>query len=139
MNSLALSTEYVLRTGAFDHTCKQYSSPEEMKKVTFHFVDAIFFKSNKVKIHSFILLLRQVALERYNKMKGSAPERLVSGSDDFTMFLWEPSVNKHPKTRMTGHQQVLFRLTLKITLKFTWPLKYFILCFTAGKSRLLFS
>ncbi|XVE76756.1 hypothetical protein DITRI_Ditri13aG0006500 [Diplodiscus trichospermus] len=80
VNSLALSTEYVLRTGAFDHTGKQYSSPEEMKKV---------------------------ALERYNKMKGSAPERLVSGSDDFTMFLWEPAVSKHPKVRMTGHQQLV--------------------------------
>lgn len=41
-------------------------------------------------------------------MKGNAPERLVSGSDDFTMFLWEPAVSKHPKTRMTGHQQVNF-------------------------------
>ncbi|MFS8027503.1 putative transcription factor WD40-like family [Helianthus anomalus] len=80
VNSLALSTEYVLRTGAFDHTRKQYSSPEEMKTA---------------------------ALERYNKMKGNAPERLVSGSDDFTMFLWEPSVSKHPKTRMTGHQQLV--------------------------------
>ncbi|KAL6505200.1 hypothetical protein OROGR_025017 [Orobanche gracilis] len=80
VNSLALSTEYVLRTGAYDHTGKHYSSPEEMK---------------------------QVALERYNKMKGSAPERLVSGSDDFTMFLWEPSVSKHHKTRMTGHQQLV--------------------------------
>ncbi|KAK8650440.1 hypothetical protein V6N13_140079 [Hibiscus sabdariffa] len=80
VNSLALSTEYVLRTGAFDHTGKQYSSPEEMKKV---------------------------ALERYNKMKGNAPERLVSGSDDFTMFLWEPAVSKHHKVRMTGHQQLV--------------------------------
>lgn len=33
VNSLALSTEYVLRTGAFDHTGKKYSSPEEMQKV----------------------------------------------------------------------------------------------------------
>lgn len=41
-------------------------------------------------------------------MKGSAPERLVSGSDDFTMFLWEPAVSKQPKIRMTGHQQVYF-------------------------------
>jgi ribosome assembly protein 4 len=80
VNSLALSTEYVLRTGAFDHTAKQYSSPEEMK---------------------------EVALERYNKTKGNAPERLVSGSDDFTMFLWEPAVSKHPKARMTGHQQLV--------------------------------
>ncbi|KAL5067494.1 hypothetical protein RYX36_018381 [Vicia faba] len=80
VNSLALSTEYVLRTGGFDHTGKHYSSPEEMKKV---------------------------ALERYNSMRGNAPERLVSGSDDFTMFLWEPFINKHPKTRMTGHQQLV--------------------------------
>ncbi|CAA6656282.1 unnamed protein product [Spirodela intermedia] len=70
VNSLALSTEYTLRTGAFDHTCKQYSSPEEMK---------------------------EAALARYQKMKGNAPERLVSGSDDFTMILWEPANSKHPK------------------------------------------
>ncbi|CAK9181715.1 unnamed protein product [Ilex paraguariensis] len=48
----------------------------------------------------------KIALERYKKMKGNAPERLVSGFDDFTMFLWEPAVSKHPKTRMTGHQQL---------------------------------
>lgn len=35
VNSLALSTEYILRTGAFDHTGKTYSSPEEMKEVLF--------------------------------------------------------------------------------------------------------
>jgi len=34
VNTLALSTEYVLRTGAFDHTGKQYNSAEEMKEVT---------------------------------------------------------------------------------------------------------
>ncbi|GAU43628.1 hypothetical protein TSUD_23970 [Trifolium subterraneum] len=79
VNSLALSTDYVLRTGAFDHTGKQFSSPEEMKRA---------------------------ALERYNKMRGSAPERLVSGSDDRTMYLWEPfNSSKTYKTHMTGHQQ----------------------------------
>ncbi|XP_073108679.1 notchless protein homolog isoform X2 [Elaeis guineensis] len=57
VNSLALSTEYILRTGAFDHTGKTYSSPE--------------------------------------------------GSDDFTMFLWEPAISKHPKARLTGHQQLV--------------------------------
>ncbi|KAH6766752.1 WD-40 repeat family protein / notchless protein [Perilla frutescens var. hirtella] len=80
VNSLALSTEYVLRSGAFDHTGKQYSSPEEMK---------------------------QAALERYTKMKGNSNERLVSGSDDFTMFLWEPAKSKTPINRMTGHQQLV--------------------------------
>ncbi|GLJ05982.1 hypothetical protein SUGI_0029860 [Cryptomeria japonica] len=80
VNTLALSTEYALRTGPYDHTGKQYSSPEEMK---------------------------EAALERYKKARRDAPERLVSGSDDFTMFLWEPTSSKHPKARMTGHQQLV--------------------------------
>ncbi|RHN79057.1 putative transcription factor WD40-like family [Medicago truncatula] len=93
VNSLALSTDYVLRTGAFDHTRKQFSSPEEIKKV---------------------------ALESYNTMRGGAPERLVSGSDDCTMYLWEPfSNNKSYKARMTGHQEVqIFLLFLCKTLKY---------------------
>ncbi|KAK1375730.1 hypothetical protein POM88_031923 [Heracleum sosnowskyi] len=32
VNTLALSTEYVLRTGPFDHTQKYYSSPTESKE-----------------------------------------------------------------------------------------------------------
>ena len=35
------------------------------------------------------------------------PERLVSGSDDFTMFMWEPSTSKTPVARMTGHMQLI--------------------------------
>jgi len=80
VNSLALSTEYVLRTGPYDHTGKTYSTAEEMK---------------------------EAALARYKKMRGNAPERLVSGSDDFTMFLWEPAISKQPKARMTGHQKLV--------------------------------
>ncbi|KAF2293397.1 hypothetical protein GH714_001258 [Hevea brasiliensis] len=80
VNSMTLSTDYVLRTGAFDHTGKIYSSREEMKKV---------------------------ALERYNKMKGNGPERLVSGSDDSTLFLWEPAISEHHRTHMTGHQKTV--------------------------------
>ncbi|MCO5581230.1 hypothetical protein L7F22_035108 [Adiantum nelumboides] len=80
VNTLALSTEYVLRTGPYDYKTSQFSSASEMKGA---------------------------ALDRYNAAKKDAPERLVSGSDDFTMFLWEPSINKHPKARMTGHQQLV--------------------------------
>lgn len=29
VNTLSLNTDYVLRTGAFDHTGKQYDDPEE--------------------------------------------------------------------------------------------------------------
>ncbi|KAG9460029.1 hypothetical protein H6P81_004537 [Aristolochia fimbriata] len=35
----------------------------------------------------------KAALERYNQMEQNAPERLESGSDGFTMFLWEPAIN----------------------------------------------
>ena len=32
-------------------------------------------------------------------------ERLVTGSDDGTLFLWDPLVSSKPLARMTGHQQ----------------------------------
>lgn len=56
--------------------------------------------------------LKERALSRYNLVRGQGPERLVSGSDDFTLFLWSPAEDKKPLARMTGHQalvnQVLF-------------------------------
>lgn len=78
VNHLALSTEAALRTGAHDERGRRYTSKEEA---------------------------REAARERWEKLKGSKPERLVSCSDDFTMFLWEPSTTKKPLARMTGHQQ----------------------------------
>ena len=32
---------------------------------------------------------------------------MVSGSDDFTLYLWQPEEEKKPLTRMTGHQQLI--------------------------------
>uniref|UniRef100_A0ACB8ECU9 Uncharacterized protein n=1 Tax=Sphaerodactylus townsendi TaxID=933632 RepID=A0ACB8ECU9_9SAUR len=56
--------------------------------------------------------IKQKALQRYNQVRGQGPERLVSGSDDFTLFLWTPAEDKKALQRMTGHQalinQVLF-------------------------------
>ncbi|CAG8773238.1 19486_t:CDS:1, partial [Racocetra fulgida] len=46
-------------------------------------------------------------LERYKAATGNKPERLVSGSDDFTMFLWEPSESKKAIARLTGHQKLV--------------------------------
>ncbi|XP_074289878.1 notchless protein homolog [Silene latifolia] len=80
VNSLALSTDHVLRTGAFGHKGTQHESPEEAK---------------------------EAALEIYNKVRGNAPERLVSGSDDRSLYIWEPLLDKHPKFRLTGHQQLV--------------------------------
>ena len=49
--------------------------------------------------------MKQYALKRYEKTKGKHNERLVSGSDDFTLFLWDPIDKSEPIIRMTGHQQ----------------------------------
>ncbi|RUS16500.1 WD40-repeat-containing domain protein [Endogone sp. FLAS-F59071] len=75
VNTLALSTDFVLRTGPFDHTGKLYKTEEEGQAI---------------------------ALERYKAAKGNKPERLVSGSDDFTMFFWEPETSKKYITRLIG-------------------------------------
>lgn len=45
----------------------------------------------------------ELAKTRYEKILGKG-ERLVSGSDDMTLCLWELGSTK-PKFRMTGHQQ----------------------------------
>ena len=31
----------------------------------------------------------------------------MSGSDDFTLFLWSPTTQKQPIARMAGHQQLV--------------------------------
>ena len=78
INTLALNTDYPLRTGAFDF---QRPAPEDPQEA------------------------QQKALQRYLAVKGSGPELLVSGSDDNTASIWEPSAKKKPLLRLTGHQQ----------------------------------
>lgn len=58
---MALNTDYVLRTGCFDHTGKEFNNSKEMMKY---------------------------AIQRYEKVKEEKGERLVSGSDDFTLIMW---------------------------------------------------
>jgi ribosome assembly protein 4 len=44
--------------------------------------------------------------QRYDAALGhEALERMVSASDDHTMYLWEPANSKKPLCRMTGHVQ----------------------------------
>ncbi|XP_034189286.1 notchless protein homolog 1 [Osmia lignaria lignaria] len=48
------------------------------------------------------------AMEYAKKQYQSVGEEiLVSGSDDFTLFLWKPEKEKKPIARMTGHQQLI--------------------------------
>mmetsp|Transcript_3273 Transcript_3273/g.6746 ORF Transcript_3273/g.6746 Transcript_3273/m.6746 type:complete len:477 (+) Transcript_3273:1352-2782(+) len=79
VNQLSLSTDYRLRTGDFD----------------------------PITPTSEVLAERQAtALEKYRVTAGKG-ERLVSCSDDFTIFLWSPHKSEKPITRMTGHQQTI--------------------------------
>lgn len=84
VNSLALSTDYVLRTGYFEPGTQVPATPEEKK---------------------------QKAKERFEKVanvKGTLVETMVSASDDFTMYLWDPVQSKDkPITRMLGHQKMV--------------------------------
>eukprot|EP00826_Nyctotherus_ovalis_P001624 TRINITY_DN1026_c0_g2_i8.p1 TRINITY_DN1026_c0_g2~~TRINITY_DN1026_c0_g2_i8.p1 ORF type:complete len:306 (-),score=74.91 TRINITY_DN1026_c0_g2_i8:78-995(-) len=87
VNTLALSTEHLLRTGSFEYKNEEMSSPEERKK-----------RAEK----RYKTMLETIA--------PGATERLISGSDDFTMFLWDPQNAKKPVCRMTGHKQLIYHV-----------------------------
>jgi ribosome assembly protein 4 len=89
VTTLALNTDFVLRTGPFDHTGKKPANDEEAQKL---------------------------AKARYDNVVRCSSELLISGSDDHTLFLWAPfgtfsdtstgsSVVTKPLTRLTGHQR----------------------------------
>lgn len=87
VNHLALSTDFVLRTAYHDHTGK-IPDTEEGKVAA--------------------------AKERFLKaatIQGEVVERLVSASDDFTMFLWEPAKGTKHIARLMGHQKQVNHVT----------------------------
>jgi len=89
INTLAVSSDYICRTGPYDGN-----------------------RQNNILGHESDAELHQAALERYQAFLKSSgeEERLVSGSDDFTLFLWRPAIEKQPLKRMTGHQQLINHL-----------------------------
>ncbi|XP_054168138.1 notchless protein homolog 1-like [Oppia nitens] len=84
VNTLALSTDYVMRTAAFDPA----------------------FPNDRIELNTNIDLMVKNAKQRYQLVRNDN-ERLVSGSDDFTLFLWFPEKDKKCLSRMTGHQQLI--------------------------------
>ena len=87
VNHLALSTDYVLRTGYYDHTGQVPGGAEEK---------------------------RAKARERFTKtatMGGEIIERLVTASDDYTMYLWDPMKSTKPLARLLGHQKLVNHVT----------------------------
>lgn len=82
-----MSTDFVLRTGPFDHTSKQ---PKDLAEA------------------------KELALARYKAHIATQHETLITGSDDHTLFLWPDQAGssfsttatpKKPAARLTGHQK----------------------------------
>ena len=87
VNHLALSTDFVLRTAYHDHTGSVPSDPEAK------------------------LVKARARFENAAKVGGSLIERVVSASDDFTIYLWTPSVSSKPVARLLGHQKQVNHVT----------------------------
>ncbi|XP_052801296.1 notchless protein homolog 1-like [Mya arenaria] len=86
VNILALSTDYVMRTGAFD--------PRKAE---------IVYREQTLSGPE----LQQKAKERYDEAVSIGGEKLVSGSDDFTLYMWTPETETKPLARLTGHMQLI--------------------------------
>lgn len=88
---MALSTDHLLRTGPFDPNTKKKSG-------TF-----LHFASRSAA--------RAAAVARYKAWTAAntnnGGERVISASDDLTVFLWKPHASVKPVARLTGHQQVV--------------------------------
>ncbi|CAH2352021.1 ribosome assembly protein 4 [[Candida] railenensis] len=87
VNHISLSTDYALRRGCFDHastrqTSKTMSAEQRQQKAL-------------------------EIWEKAAKLNGVINERMVTASDDFTMYFWEPTKSSKPVLRMSGHQKLV--------------------------------
>lgn len=84
VNTLALNADSVYKSGPFDYKTTKFASAREM------------ILAAKAKFKAF--------------REQNPEDLLVSGSDDFTLFLWKPSSSKQALKRLTGHQQAVNHL-----------------------------
>lgn len=99
VNTMALSTDFILRNGAFD----------ERKG---GLIEGLSLATSPAEE------IRSACARRFRKFTAAQPETLVSGSEDHTLFFWPPQIRgdatkgedggitpKKPLSRMTGHQK----------------------------------
>ncbi|MCJ1377358.1 hypothetical protein MMC17_000453 [Xylographa soralifera] len=87
VNHLALSTDFVLRTAYHDHTGQVPAS--DIQKLA----------KARLQFETSATIAREIV------------ERLVSASDDFTIYLWNPSSTLKPIARLLGHQKQVNHVT----------------------------
>jgi len=66
VNHLSLSSDYAVRVGAFDHAGMKTATPQEPQTKALAYYEKVV------------------------KKNGTLEELMVTASDDFTMFLWNP-------------------------------------------------
>ena len=98
INTMAMSTEFITRTGCYDYENINNTNSLSMD-INFN---EICLKSLEEKSN--------IANLRYKKLKNKLSnnnkiEKIVTGSDDYTLFLWDPLNESSKKPiRLTGHQ-----------------------------------
>lgn len=100
VNTLALNCDYVLRIGP----CNPVTNPQgdgSDSRFQYWFCHGHFIKAklifNALIFNVFVVIesvLQKEAEKNYLNVVREAGERLVSGSDDFTLFLWHPEKEK---------------------------------------------
>ncbi|KAL7444186.1 hypothetical protein ACHAXH_007095 [Discostella pseudostelligera] len=107
VNALAVSCDFVCRTGPFDHYGKiaDFDGNKHIHKDK---------DSEEWREAAY-----QSSIAKYKAFKGAEePERLISGSDDFTLLLWHPTEGKQPIKRLTGHQQAVNHIAFSPDARF---------------------
>lgn len=87
VNHLALSTDFILRSSFYEHREPVPESDETKAEVAKRRFEKAAMVNNKIT------------------------EKLVSASDDFTMYLWDPAASNKPVARMLGHQKEVNHVT----------------------------
>lgn len=111
INTLSLSTDWVLRTGPFDHLGRLAGV-----KASDPATDGTLSEAE----HD--TRAQQAAESRFKTATaGNRPEQLITGSDDHTLYLWPPQSHldngegsatpKKPLARLTGHQKLVNHVT----------------------------
>jgi ribosome assembly protein 4 len=104
VNTLAVSCDYVCRTGPYDHRGKIAIGDDKDD----HALVVGGGKRADKTAKEWREAAYRASISRYDSFKSTdEPERLISGSDDFTLLLCHPTVDKRPVKRLTGHQQAV--------------------------------
>lgn len=114
VNSLALSCDYICRTGAFSHATATFETRELMYQAACERYQTFRAGAGEGVATSSSSTSSSTSSASSDSSKendiapfSNAAERMVSASDDHTIFMWDPENSKKPVGRMTGHTNLI--------------------------------